>query len=56
MNDLNEEQQWLLRRALDNLGDSGIPAAETLAGSGASARDQRVVRERIEQMSAGVLR
>lgn len=56
MNDLSDEQQWLLQRAIDNMGGSGIPTADTLTALGASARDQRVVRERIEQMSAGVLR
>lgn len=56
MNDLSQEQEFLLRRAMENFGDRGIPASETLAGSGASARDQQVVRERLEQMTAGVLR
>lgn len=54
MNDLSTEQQFLLERALENFGASGIPAADTLAASGASARDQQAVRERIEQKSAGV--
>ena len=54
MNDLNEEQQFLLARALENFGANGIPAADTLAASGVSARDQQVVRDRIERMPAGV--
>jgi hypothetical protein len=56
VNDLNEEQEFLLRRALDNFADQGVPVDESLRGSGASPADQQVVRERIEQMSAGVRR
>ena len=56
MNDLSEEQEFLLARALENFGAAGVPVDDTLVASGASARDQQVVRERIEQKSAGVRR
>jgi hypothetical protein len=53
--DLSEEQEFLLARAIANFGALGIPTSDTLAASGASMRDQQVVRKRLEEMSAGVL-
>lgn len=54
MNDLNDEADWLLAESMKRLGDSGIPVDETIAGSGASSRAQRLVRERLDQKVAGV--
>jgi hypothetical protein len=56
VNDLSEEQEWLLQRALNNLSILGVPVALTLDRWSSSPHDQQVVRERLEQMSAGVLR
>lgn len=52
MQTLTEEQQWLRQEVLDRAG-RGIPASETLQGSGLTGRDQQVVRETLDAQANG---
>lgn len=56
VNDLSEDQQFLLQRALEVFAERGTSAPDALIQLGASDEDTAVVLERLEQMSAGVAR